>query len=179
MITTKENMCETAIQLFREQGYENVSVNTICNRLQVTRGSFYHHFESKTDLLLYWFSSQAKRHIVLNPDEGYPKLVLKKHALDYAHLIHNVGHDFMYHILMAEFELQGKHFHTYFEAEGKTIELIQQAMDMKEIQSAKDAKQLLDTFSAAVIGAIVLWKLEKGGFDIVQKIDTVFDITYR
>jgi AcrR family transcriptional regulator len=178
MITTKENMCEIAIQMFREHGYENISINMICNRLQVTRGSFYHHFESKNDLLLYWFSSQARMHIMLELDIGSPKQILKKHARDYATIIEKVGHDFMYHILLAEFELQGKHFHTYFDAEGLSIDLIQKAIESKEIHTTRSPKELLDTFVAAVIGAIVLWKLERGEFDISKRIDLIFEVTY-
>ncbi|MBB6637146.1 TetR/AcrR family transcriptional regulator [Cohnella thailandensis] len=179
MITSKDNMCEFAIRLFQEHGYENVSINTICSRLNVTRGSFYHHFNSKNDLLLYWFASQVRRNIALDLSLPSPKQILKKHAVDYANIIRNVGHDFMYHILMAEFELEGKHFHTYLDGEGQSIELIDRALDRREIHSGKPAKELLDTFSSAVIGAIVLWKFEKGSFDIVKKIESIFEVTYR
>ncbi|MGO4275341.1 TetR/AcrR family transcriptional regulator, partial [Paenibacillus sp. TAF58] len=117
MITTKDNMCEIAINMFKELGFENVSIIMICNRLEVTRGSFYHHFNSKNELLLYWFSSQVKKNIVMDVSLESPKQILKKHALDYANTINNMGIDFMYHILMAEFELYGKHFYTYFNAE--------------------------------------------------------------
>jgi len=180
MITTKDNMCEVAVQMFQDLGYENVSINMICNRLNVTRGSFYHHFDSKNDLLLYWFSSQLKQNIALDSSFGSPKQILKKHALDYAKLISGVGHDLMYHILMAEFELEGKHFYTYFDAEGPIIELINQSIERNEIHhSGKSPKELLDTFAAAVIGIIVTWKFDNGQFDIIQKIESIFETNYR
>src|SRR5690606_20355389 len=109
MITTKDNMCEVAISMFNELGYEKVSINMICSRLKVTRGSFYHHFKSKNELLLYWFSTQVEKTNImeLSSISANPKLILKKHALAYANIISKVGQDFMYHILMAEFELEG------------------------------------------------------------------------
>lgn len=180
MITTKENMCEVAIGMFKELGFEQVSITMICNRLNVTRGSFYHHFESKNDLLLYWFSSQVKKIVAVDKlGLESPKQVLKKHALDYARIIHEVGNDFMYHILMAEFELEGKHFYSYFHAEGQSIHLINKAIEMNEIHSTKTAKQLIDTFTAAVIGNIVTWKFDNGQFDIVRKIESTFETIYR
>jgi len=179
MITTKENMCEAAMAMFKESGFDKVSVNMICNKLKVTRGSFYHHFESKNDLLLYWFSSQAEKNIAFDMSLKSPKRILKKHALDYAKMIEKVGHDFMYYILMAEFELDGKHFYTYLNAEGQSIDLIRKAIERDEIRSAENAKHLSDAFTAAMIGAIVLWKFENGRFDIVNKIESIFDAVYR
>lgn len=179
MITTKENLCEVAVAMFREHGYEKVSINTICSQLKVTRGSFYHHFDSKNELLLYWFSSQVEKDIVIDLSLASPKLTLKKHAMDYAYTINKVGHDFMYHILMAEFELEGRHFDSYFQGEAQSIELINQAIDRGEIHTTHTAKQLLDTFAASMIGAIVTWKFENGQFDIVRKIYSMFETVYR
>ncbi|WP_081970554.1 helix-turn-helix domain-containing protein [Paenibacillus sp. FSL P4-0081] len=52
--------------------YENVSINIIYSQLSVTRGSFYHHFSNKNDLLLYWFSSQIKQNIVMDESLDLP-----------------------------------------------------------------------------------------------------------
>ncbi|WP_139991494.1 TetR/AcrR family transcriptional regulator [Paenibacillus paridis] len=179
MITTKENMCELAIQLFKELGYEQVSINMICSRLQVTRGSFYHYFKSKNDLLLYWFSTQTANKIALDPSLASPKQMLKKQAIAYATIIHQVGSDFMYHILMAEFELEGRHFYTFLNAESLTIELINQAILLGEIHSTKPAKHLFDAFLSAIIGSIVMWKFDNGQFDIVKKIEGIFETIYN
>jgi len=47
---TKEILLETAIELVRQSNYDNVGVKDICTRAGVTKGAFYHHFESKADL---------------------------------------------------------------------------------------------------------------------------------
>lgn len=44
---------KTAWDLFLEQGYNNTTVDTILQKCDVSRGSFYHYFESKTDLVMY------------------------------------------------------------------------------------------------------------------------------
>lgn len=48
---TKETMLEQAILIINRKGYENVTVEQICEELGVTKGSFYHHFKSKNDLI--------------------------------------------------------------------------------------------------------------------------------
>ncbi|MDO3408938.1 TetR/AcrR family transcriptional regulator [Saccharibacillus sp. CPCC 101409] len=179
MITTKDKMCEEAIGMFRESGYENISINMICGRLGVTRGSFYHHFDSKNALLLYWFASRVKASISLDGSLDSGKQTLRKHALDYARMLAEIGHDLMYHVLTAEFELEGRHFHTYFDEESPSIALIDRAIAEGEIRSDQSGRELIDAFAAAMIGIIVRWKFERGAFDIQQRIESAFDTIYR
>ena len=48
--STKEKLLETAIQLIWQSNYNNVGVNDICQQAGVTKGTFYHYFETKADL---------------------------------------------------------------------------------------------------------------------------------
>lgn len=43
----KKQILETAEELFTMKGYEATGVQDILDRLQLSKGSFYHHFESK------------------------------------------------------------------------------------------------------------------------------------
>lgn len=54
---TKERLLETAIELIWQSNYTCVGVNDICKQAGVTKGSFYHYFESKADLFC-----EASRH---------------------------------------------------------------------------------------------------------------------
>lgn len=65
MKTSKSTLSEKAIELFREKGYENVSVGMICDACGVTSGSFYHHFSSKEDLLSHYLNGEVAHHFEL------------------------------------------------------------------------------------------------------------------
>ena len=65
MKTSKSALSEKAIELFREKGYDNVSVAMICEACNVTSGSFYHHFSTKEDLLSYYLNAEAAQHFDL------------------------------------------------------------------------------------------------------------------
>src|ERR1700749_4379812 len=46
----KERLLRVAFDLIWQQSYGSVSVDDICNRAKVKKGSFYHFFPSKSDL---------------------------------------------------------------------------------------------------------------------------------
>jgi len=47
----KKQILETAERMFCEKGYEKTSVQDILNELHLSKGSFYHHYDSKERLL--------------------------------------------------------------------------------------------------------------------------------
>ena len=56
---TKQKLLETTLDLIWEHSYGSVSVDDICKRAGVLKGSFYHFFHSKSDLAIatlesYW-----------------------------------------------------------------------------------------------------------------------------
>ena len=65
MKTSKSALSEKAIELFREQGYDNVSVSMICKACGVTSGSFYHHFSAKEELLSHYLNAEVAHHFDL------------------------------------------------------------------------------------------------------------------
>ena len=49
---TKARILESAIKLFSSRGYNKASVDEICREAGISKGAFYHHFESKQALFL-------------------------------------------------------------------------------------------------------------------------------
>jgi len=69
---TKEKLLETAIQLIWQSNYTNVGVNDICQQAGVTKGSFYHYFETKADLFYeasqhYWLGMKKDLDALYSP----------------------------------------------------------------------------------------------------------------
>lgn len=48
---SKRALCAALIELMEERGLDNISVNDICSRADLNRGTFYNHFHDKDDLL--------------------------------------------------------------------------------------------------------------------------------
>lgn len=51
-LSSRDKLLESAATLFLEKGYDAISVNDICKHAEVSKGSFYHYFETKQVLLL-------------------------------------------------------------------------------------------------------------------------------
>ena len=49
---TKSKIMESAIKLFSNKGFNSASVDDICAEAGISKGAFYHHFESKQALFL-------------------------------------------------------------------------------------------------------------------------------
>lgn len=48
---TREHILKTAARLFAVRGFHAVGISELCAELKLSRGAFYHHVESKEDLL--------------------------------------------------------------------------------------------------------------------------------
>ncbi|MDO3386751.1 TetR/AcrR family transcriptional regulator [Gilvimarinus sp. SDUM040013] len=64
-VETRERLLSTALDLIWQSNYSSVGVNEICKQAGVTKGGFYHHFESKAQLFceateFYW--NNVKQH---------------------------------------------------------------------------------------------------------------------
>jgi TetR/AcrR family transcriptional repressor of nem operon len=73
--TVKTNLLEAAVGVIRAKGYSAATVDDICQRAGVTKGGFFHHFESKEELAVSaagHFSSNANELFLAAPYQSLP-----------------------------------------------------------------------------------------------------------
>ena len=62
-MNTKEKIIRTSIELFLKEGFENVSLNHVAEKVGISKPAIYHHFKNKDSLIfaIYnYFSEQMK-----------------------------------------------------------------------------------------------------------------------
>lgn len=181
MIVTKKEMMDGAVQLFREKGYEAVSVGSICDLFGVTRGSFYHHFNSKEELLLGWIQEKADE---LN--RGY-EADLSKPAKDnlrallmgYASFLEWVGRDLMHSTLAAMTNGDRSVWYGILDPiiSNSTAQLIEKCQAEGSIPVTHSADEYVRLYASAVIGACIRWYLDSK-IDIAQEIEGIFEMIF-
>ncbi len=98
--STKQKLVDTAIEMFWLQSYSCVSVEDICRSAGVKKGSFYHFFPSKTDLVLTAFEVLWGRFSVALDEAFSVALPPEVRVCNYAELVYQVQKE--------KFELTGK-----------------------------------------------------------------------
>ncbi len=63
----KNEIIQKSLDLFRQRGYDAVSVQDICDACDITKPTFYKYLASKQNLLSYFFSSMSEA----IPDDWY------------------------------------------------------------------------------------------------------------
>lgn len=57
----KRQFLTTAMELFLEKGYEKTTIQDIIDKMEVSKGAFYHYFESKEDIIVGIAEEYAKK----------------------------------------------------------------------------------------------------------------------
>lgn len=81
MSATKQRICEAALQLFQEKGYDHVSLREIAERAGTTIGNLTHHFPQK-DLLLAALQKQLQTEFPLRREFTHEPEKLLENLLD-------------------------------------------------------------------------------------------------
>jgi len=88
---TRKRILESALSLFREKGFDQVSIDEITSTAGVSKGSFYTYFQTKSDIiiekfrLIDYFYEKKETVILRNPDAASRLLAFTRYQLDYIH----------------------------------------------------------------------------------------------
>lgn len=76
---SRNKLLDAATRLFHENGYQAVTVNDICEAAQLTKGAFYHHFDSKEALYQHLYTPQLDTYLASHfsiPEDADGKTLL-------------------------------------------------------------------------------------------------------
>lgn len=159
----REFIIRIAMQLFKEKGYKNVSVDEIVQACNSSKGSFYHHFNSKTDILNENFALADKYYEQLYkelPKNSTPKdrlqLFLEK---VFIYLEQTFGREFLSVIYSTSLESEA---HLYFRNPNRKLfllfeALISEVVEASSIKPSLSLKQLKLVFTQMAMGVIYYW----------------------
>lgn len=83
---TKEQIIETALELFSQNGFLGTSMSDIASQLKITKGALYKHYESKQQILEQIIERMAKLDLERAKKYEIPETEQKKFAEAYIHI---------------------------------------------------------------------------------------------
>ncbi len=172
MESTKDRIFNTASKLFREKGYNNVTINDICDACGITKPTFYYHIESKQDILVRLYD-----HIVENLTPLLVQMISvssswEQLTLLFDTLIDNIqelGTDINSQLLSINL---GKNYGTFALRENLeeiAVGIVKRAQQDKEIRNLNDPRQLYQAAAYMFTGYEYMWCVMDGAFDWKQQ----------
>lgn len=169
-LETKQKIFSTSLALFDEKGYDNVTINDICHQIGLTKGAFYHHFNSKSDILImkYKFneSTLLKYYHSISANKPLQKLEkIIKRFIDYPKLT-------SLEEMKSSFKVQiGSHYQEFVGGDSA----VQKSILMKIIGEGQADGDIRDDMSNELLADIIIrykfglyieWCIKDGNMDI-------------
>lgn len=179
---TKEKIYSTAITLFNQLGYRNVTVDLICQTSQIAKGTFYVHFKTKEDIIKLLYKEKIQTYLNEKMDE-YAAEHSASGSLDalYFYCISSLQFS-----KENDIELTSLSYITHLNSVLETksnwyshdLEYIKTLVGhCKQAQEIKD-EFTVDYITSSIIkminGAVIDWCLSNGDYDIVKENQTLF-----
>jgi len=167
---TKKRIRETALGLFAEKSFEEVTLNEICDKSGVNKHTFYYYFKSKDDLLeqFYAISYQLKTDdlsTILAADSYVEQLwLLNRHMIDY---IEEAGVTILRQIFIKNLSQKIGTFS--IPPERKELfklqkQIIEKGQACGQFRSKVEASYLVFLFFHLAIATAILWSMHEGEF---------------
>lgn len=168
MASTKDIIFDIASKLFQERGYNQVTVNDICEACGITKPTFYYHIKSKQEILVRFYD-----HIVdnLTPlllqmisiSGSWEQLILLFDTL--INNIQDLGTDINSQLLSINLEKNYGTFALRENLEEIAVNIVKKGQDNKEFRNLNDAKQLYQAAAYMFTGYEYMWCVLDGDFD--------------
>lgn len=171
---TKKHIYECGIELIRNYGYDNVTVEDIAKQANVSIGTFYHYFVSKSDLLDEIFDrgdAYFREHaggIFESEKEDFQKIV--EYFILYARLSIEEGLERVKSLYIPNNQM--------FITHGRLMQdlltaYIEQAQNRGTIEKERIAGEITDMLFLVARGVIFDWCLHDGTYDLEERMQDI------
>lgn len=165
---TDQSIMTTAIKLFKATQFEQVTINDICRACDITKPTFYYHFNSKDQLISTYFRSLVvKLPAQLQRQDG-PQDPLERIYDFYQQtigIIATLGPDLYSQLYIANLKTN-QHTFDLSESTNKYVtDLIQQAQQAGSIKNHAPAAEMYRSSVMLFEGVEINWCFQKGDFD--------------
>ncbi len=173
----KLQIWERATQLFKEYGYNNVSIMNICKACNISKTTFYYHYQSKHDLIIHYFDK------IHHDNEEVLKLVIAQNSV--SEQIWIISRLYFQAAMDAGVSMTREIYREYLYDKNSPvipdnvylknliIDLIRKGIHNKEFPEYKSVDDLYITLMSVSNGLTLQWIMQDGDFDLVEKAEKI------
>ncbi|MCD7809537.1 MAG: TetR/AcrR family transcriptional regulator [Erysipelotrichaceae bacterium] len=167
----KEEISNIALELFSSKGYNNVTINDICDACEITKPTFYKYAGSKDELILNLYDRTihditTDTYRFLQANSHYEQLVMI-----FSSLIQDTmkfGPDLFSQMMITNLN---ENHHSFDMRENLTelaIMIIEKAQDANEINNMNDPKILYSSLAYTFSGYEITWCMYNGETNFID-----------
>ena len=177
----KNELAETAMRLWQTYGYDSVSINRICSECGGTKGSFYHHFHSKEEVIEWYVGKKLQktpisRHI--DSMTGTLTDILEQLTEPVMELNTDI---LLVLITGRKNEIPGESDSMFFNSGvyQNMLAVIRNGQDSGEFRKEPAAEELLKTVLSVLTGNLLLWCLNRKYFDLLEEDKRIIELLLK
>ena len=171
---TKKKLYDSAIELFKLNGYYNVTVTDITRKAGTAKGSFYTHFKSKDQIIIEEFKKFDKYYQeIFNKIEKKDSYeILYEFLIDLLeYFLHEVGYDILYIIYSTQLSYEKEK--TFILDESRPLyviinEIIKTGQNEKAFRNDISSDDLTKMIIRTIRGTFYEWCLNDGKFNLID-----------
>jgi len=171
---THRLIAKAAMKLFSKKGYDHVTVDEICEKAGVAKGTFYSHFKSKEHIITEQFLTAYNDSMVMIKEVEKTSLYKDK-MTELMTAVFKYVNDSGVDVMRAVYYSQlgpGKKESTIASGERELYKIAEQqvseAQEKGEVRTDIGAEQLALTIIRSGRGIVYEWCMEDGGFDLAE-----------
>ena len=176
-ISTKQRLMDAIIELMGTQGYHDISIEMISSHAGVSKGTFYHYFSSKREILSH-LSRIANESIFqkLTFDEQKSAHTL---FLEYLDIVVQETYKATYaseaRMLIALLTAGAEETFDEMRSQTAYVErILRHGQARGEIPESLDVKALNSLITAAIQGFVTMWSISQGKMDLREQLYQAF-----
>lgn len=165
-LRTKSLIYDVAIELIEKKGYATIKIQDICQKSNVSVGTFYHYYKSKSDILAEFYK-KADEHFLEHQQDILKSNEVTEQIVDffvfYAKYNERIGIDLMKELYNSDnkmFIQKGRHMQTILN------QLVQKGQARNLIVSIYSSEEITTQIFVFIRGQVYDWCLNDGSYDL-------------
>ncbi len=171
---TKDKIFTAAKEIMQKDGYEALSIKNICEMAGVSNGSFYHHFQTKEDLLSYYIehlpSMNEHAFDLPNSREDAIESILQVY-LNYVDYCNDLGVEFLSNYYVPRNDALNPYTRTERAYPIVTVQhYLENVLSNHIVQTDYTIQEITTDIRMLVIGNVFEWCIHNGNTDFAGNI---------